>query len=132
MLYCLDTNIIIDLFRNDPSVRKRIEEMEEQEVPVCISPIVSCELWRGVYLAPRQKSPAELMKAFLENAQIINFTKEACHIFGQKYAELQTVGKQTQEFDLMIASICIAHNAILVTRNKKDFAHIKDLKYVVW
>lgn len=132
MLYCLDTNIIIDFFRNDSSIKKKIEEIEQQEATVCISHVILCELWQGVYLAPKQKNPAELVNVLLEEVEIIGFTKEAAQIYGKQYAELKAAGKQTQEFDLMIAAICIAHNAILVTRNRKDFANIKDLKMVAW
>ena len=132
MLYCLDTNIVIDLFRNDPSVKRKLEEIEQQQVHISISPIVLCELWQGVYLAPKQRNPTELIKAFLEDVEIIDFTKDAAEIYGKQYAQLKIAGKQTQEFDLMIASICIAHNAILITRNHKDFANIKDLKMVAW
>ena len=132
MLYCLDTNIIIDLFRNDLNVKRKLEELEQQQVTFCLNPIVLCELWQGAYLAPQQKNPKDLIIKFLETITMLDFTGESCHKFGEIYADLQKKGKQTQEPDLMIASICIAHNAILVTRNNKDFANIKGLKFVVW
>lgn len=132
MFYCLDTNIVIDFFRNDSAITKKMQELEEQQVHFCIAPIALCELWQGAYLAPKQKNPTELIETFLKSIEILEFTGYACRFFGQKYAELQKHGKQTQESDLMIASICIAHNAILVTRNHKDFMNIKELKFVVW
>ena len=84
------------------------------------------------YLAKNKTASLEQMQEFVAAIDIVEFSKNAAEIYGKKYAELQKQGKQTQEFDLMIASICIAHNAILITRNGKDFKHIKDLKYVVW
>ncbi len=132
MLYCLDTNIIIDLFRNDLGVKKKIEELEQQQVTLCLTPIILCELWQRAYLAPQQKNPKELLITFVETITTLDFTEESCRLFGEIYAALKKQGKQTQEPDLMIASICIAHNAVLVTKNNKDFANIKDLKFVVW
>jgi len=101
-------------------------------VTITINPIALCELFRGVHLAQEQKNALELVEKFLKSVDIIEFTKEAARTYGKLYAELEAVGKQTQEFALMIASICIAHNAILVTKNNKDFANIKELKFQVW
>jgi predicted nucleic acid-binding protein len=132
MLYCLDTNIVIDFFRNDEKIRKKMQERELQNIQLSVTPIVLCELWQGAYLAPKQKNPTDLIVTFLHSADIINFTEEACRIFGEQYALLQKGGRQTQESDLMIAAICIAHDAILITRNENDFKNIKGLKYHVW
>ena len=40
---------------------------------------------------------------------------------------LESIGKLPPEFDLQIASIAIANNMILVTRNTKDFAQISSV-----
>ena len=132
MLYCLDTNIVIEIFRKNIEIAEKIKELEAQQVTMSLSPVVLCELFRGVYLAKNKTASLEQMQEFVAAIDIVEFSKNAAEIYGKKYAELQKHGKQTQEFDLMIASICIAHNAILITRNGKDFKHIKDLKYVVW
>lgn len=132
MLYCLDTNIIVDFFQNEKAIVQKMSELEQQQVTIVCTTIILCELYKGAYLGSRQKERLDLVEAFLKRARILEFTKYAADIFGQRYAELQKQGKQTQEFDLMIASICIAHNAILVTKNHKDFANIKDLRFQVW
>jgi len=50
----------------------------------------------------------------------------------EKYAKLQSElskkGKLKPIFDLLIASSCIVNGLILVTRNKKDFEEIEELK----
>ena len=61
---------------------------------------------------------------------VLEFNELSCKLFGQRYAELAKIGKQTQEFDLMIASNAMAHNAALVTMNEKDFANIRGLRIV--
>ncbi len=132
MFYCLDTNIIIDFFYNEKEVVERIQELEQQQVQITITPINLCELYRGAYLAPRPKQALERIASFLERVKILEFTEDAALFYGLKYAELKMKGKQTQEFDLLIASVTLAHNAILVTRNHKDFTNIKELKFVVW
>ncbi len=132
MQYCLDTNIIIEIIRNNSDLIKKMQELEAQQVAISTTHITVCELYKGVFLAERQKESHLLIQEFLKNIEIIEFTENACRIFGEQYAQLKVLGKQTQEFDLMIASICIAHNTILITKNHKDFANIKDLKLVAW
>ena len=132
MLYCLDTNIIVDFFQNEKAIVQKMSELEQQQVTIVCTPIILCELYKGAYLGSRQKERLDLVEAFLKRARILEFTKYAADIFGQRYAELKKQGKQTQEFDLMIASICVAHNAILITRNESDFKNIKNLKFQVW
>ena len=132
MQYCLDTNIIIEIIRNNSDVIRRMQELEAQQVTISTTHITVCELYKGVFLAQKQKEPLQLIQEFLKNIELIEFRESACRIFGEQYAQLKALGKQTQEFDLMIASICIAHNAILITRNKKDFENIKALKIVAW
>lgn len=132
MLYCLDTNIIVDFFRKDNATLEKMKDIEEKQITISSNPIVLCELFRGVHLAQEQKNALELLENFLKSIAILEFTEEGARIYGKLYAELKKAGKQTQEFDLMIASICIAHNAILVTRNHKDFRNIKELKFIVW
>lgn len=132
MIYCLDTNIIIDFFHNEYIAVQKMQELEQQQVTMVMTPITLCELYRGIYLSKQQEESLNAVLALRQRVQILEFTIEAAKIYGQNYAELKAKGKPTQEFDLMIASICIAHNAILVTRNAKDFAHIKELKVVQW
>jgi tRNA(fMet)-specific endonuclease VapC len=132
MQYCLDTNIAVDFFRNDSCIVQRMQELEEQNVRFVITPITLSELWRGAYLAPRSEAPIKLVEDLLQRVELLGFTGEACKVYGERFAELKKKGKQTQDFDLMIASISIAHNMVLVTRNEKDFKNIKGLKYVVW
>ena len=132
MLYCLDTNIVVDFFRNDDVVVQKMAELEQQNVRLSMTPINLSELWQGAYLAPKQKNPIQLIIDLLLRVENLSFTKEACRIYGQKFAELKEQGKQTHDFDLMIAAICMAHNAVLITRNGKHFKNIKGLKYMVW
>lgn len=127
-MYCLDTNIIIALFRGDASLKERIAITNE----IRITPLVLAELFKGAYLSKRQVDALAQIEDFVHAFELLEFTEHAARIFGQRYHELQQLGKQTQEIDLLIASICIAHDATLVTRNAKDFEHIRGLKFEQW
>ncbi len=131
MNYCLDSSIIIDILRGDSNIKSKIELLSKQN-NFCITPIVLSELFKGAYLAEKQKEAIKLVENFSNSVELLEFTPQACRIFGQKHAELTKQGKQTQESDLMIASISIAHNVTFITRNPKDFVNIQGLNIISW
>ena len=133
MLYCLDTNVVIEIYRGEnKEIGEKLKSLQEQNVKITTNPLILAELFKGAYIVPEKKEALIFIEEFLPSVDVLSFTEQAARIYGQQFAILQKLGKQTQEFDLMIASICIAHNAILITRNHKDFANIKDLKMVAW
>ncbi len=130
MKYCFDTNVIIDILRGDTALKSKLEGLTTQEI--CITPIILAELFKGAYVAERHKEALALVEDFCQNVELLDFNEAACKLFGQKYAELTKQGKQTQEADLMIASICMSNDVILVTKNQKDFVNIRGLKIAQW
>ena len=131
-MYCLDSNIIISFFRGDTIIKNRLMNINNLEINTSITPIVLAELYKGAFIAERSEEALSLIESFLNGVTFIDFNKEACMIFGRVYKKLKKKGKLTEEEDLMIASIAIAHNQILVTRNIKHFKNIPDLKLEVW
>lgn len=49
-----------------------------------------------------------------------------------KFQELRKIYKKLGSMDLKIASICITHQALLLTRNLKDFGKIEELNSENW
>lgn len=127
-MHCLDSSVIVDILRGDATLREKLQGEET----FCITPIVLAELFKGAYLAKRQQDALKLVEDFAHSVELLDFSESACRIFGQKFAELKKLGKNTQEADLMIGCIAAAHGATLVTRNPKHFAGIQGLKIEVW
>ena len=123
--YFLDTNVVIRFLRGDSEVVQRMRELVEHHVS--ISSIVAAELYRGVYLSDGKRE-AEKVAQFLATIDIADFDHAAARICGESYAKLKRSGKMTQDFDLLIASVCIAHDGVFVTKNGKDFKNIERLK----
>ena len=128
MQYCIDTDVIISAFAGDIDSMKILNKLQDN---YCVTPIVASELFKGAYV--RDDGSGKKLKdvmEFIKDAGLIPFSLEASRIFGEKYAELKKIGKLTEEKDLMIAAIAIAHNSTLVTRNKKHFENITDLDVI--
>ncbi|MBI5392933.1 type II toxin-antitoxin system VapC family toxin [Candidatus Woesearchaeota archaeon] len=130
MNYCLDTNVIADIFRGNNVIKLNFEKIQND--PLFIPPIVLCELYKGAFLSNKTQDSLQFINQFRVSVHFIHFDENACLIYGKLYAYLQKKGKPTQEADLMIASIAIAHDLVLITKNGKDFANIPELKLEVW
>jgi predicted nucleic acid-binding protein len=123
-MYCLDTNIIIAFFRGVKPIIEKIREISATH-SLAITTITLCELYKGAYLSERKEKSINEILALLSSVELIEFTEDACHWFGEEYFRLHKEGKVPQEADLMIASIAKAHNATIITREKRAFKHIK-------
>lgn len=71
------------------------------------------------------------MQATLEAAVklgVLPFDQDAATLF----AGLRHSFRRTGTMDLKIAAICLAHDAMLLTRNLTDFQHIPGLRVENW
>ena len=126
-MFCLDTNIVIDLFRGDRVLQEALDKLSKEYI---ISAVTAAELFKGAYLSERNES-VDFVERFVRGAQVLDFTHNAARLFGEKYAQLKKNGKMTQEFDLLIAATALTAGATLVTRNEKEFRNIEGLKLLI-
>ena len=131
-MFCLDTNIIIDFLRGNKNIIKKIKKYFDLNISFSITSLCICELYKGAYKSSKTKKNIQKIKSAVSNLEILDFNEIAYNIYGKSFVHLSKIGKRTNEIDLMIASICIANNKILVTRNKKHFENIPDLKLESW
>lgn len=129
--YCLDTGVVIAFLKEHPQVVEKLRSIERTSI-LCITPIVLCELYKGVYKSSNTTYELSLITRLLPTFSMLDFTEEACRIFGKDFVTLQREGKMTDDFDVMIAALAKAHGATLVTRNKKHFEHIQGLNVEEW
>lgn len=124
--------MVIEIFRGDESLRQKIAEVLVHGNSLATNSVVICELFKGAFGRVNQREAVALVDEFVKRVLMLDFSVQASFLFGQKFVALSNKGMQPPERDLMIACICIANDATLVTRNPKDFAKISGLKLVVW
>ena len=129
MRYLLDTSIIIDLLRNEETVRKFIaDHMEDEIITSCIC---QAEVAAGIYhsktddISKRKKQTDEIFSSFF---LVSEFDSSQADIFGRIKADLAENGQLIEDMDILIAAACISNNAILVTGNLKHFDRVKNLQ----
>ena len=127
-MYCLDTDIIIEYFKGNAAIKSHIDKLDKSSLN--ITPLTLCELYRGAFLSQNFEKNVVAINKLLAWVNILDFDTFSCELYGKIYAELKKSGNIIQDSDMMIAAICKTNNKILITRNKKHFENIKDLKLV--
>ncbi len=130
MKYLIDTDILIYFLKNNERVAKKMSKISSDDIVTSI--INYTELLFGAYNSLRSESNLKKFKAFLKNINVLDFDKEAAEIFARLKTKLKREGNIIADMDLMIASICLANNATLVTNNLKHFSRIETLPIENW
>jgi tRNA(fMet)-specific endonuclease VapC len=136
-LYVLDTDIV-SLFQHDhPQVCAAISRHSLHELAITVLTIE--EQLSGWYkelrrarkpstLAAIYQRMADTVQFFSRLPTILSFTEPAI----ARYGRLSKLKLGIKKTDLRIAAIVLEHDAILVTRNLRDFKRVPDLQIEDW
>jgi len=128
-LYLLDTNIISELTKEvqNQNVVKKI--FETQKISA-LSSVTWAEALYGIKRLADGKRKDNLSDFYINTVQsmyeFLDFDIHAASIYSDIKSRLEEVGKIPAELDLQIASVAIANNLVLVTRNVQDFIAIQE------
>ncbi len=136
-LYILDTNIAGFAMQANPSVLRHIVQLPDDAEVVTTVITVGEAIGGWLPLCRRATDGAARAQAYLRLQQAFDFYRAkvclpfddtAARIFDQLRAQKLRVGTN----DLAIASITLAADGILVTRNAKDFERVPGLRWEDW
>ncbi|MBS3075293.1 type II toxin-antitoxin system VapC family toxin [Candidatus Pacearchaeota archaeon] len=128
-MYCLDTNIVIDIFRGDEKLKDKINDIRGSE-NIFISSITLCELYKGAFSFFKPEEKIKDIDNFIVNFQIIDLDKEVCKEYGKIHSGLKKRGNLFNDFDLIIAAIVKSNDLTLITRDN-HFNNI-DINMEIW
>ncbi len=118
----VDTDILIDIGRNDESAVKRINN-ESHKYKLAISSITQMELIVGC----RNKTEMKILDKFLEGFEKISLsfdiTNKAIELL-----KLYRLGHGLLLADSFIAATAIILNSPLLSKNQRDYKFIKELE----
>jgi predicted nucleic acid-binding protein len=126
-LILLDTNVVSELMRPEPSARvlQWLNLQPSREIWLCS--VVAGELLFGLARLPegarKQQLTRTLSLMLSEDFQdrVLAYDLEAAVVYADLVANRESQGKPISLADAQIASICVTHQASLATRNTKDF-----------
>jgi predicted nucleic acid-binding protein len=129
---CLDSSVIIDILRGRNSAEVIENKLDSADEEIFIPAPVIIELIRGFYLKSSKsnikENEKERIDKFLSSFVILDLDKESAIKSGEIEAELINSGELIDLEDIMIAAIAVKNDETLITKNKKHFEKIKDLK----
>lgn len=137
-MYILDTDTLTHLHKGNENVKQRLSKARDYDFGITI--ITKVEILRGRIEFLLKTNDAENLqraqKFFLqserlpEQIQTIMFDIQSFAKFEKlrRNSKFRKIGRN----DLLIASICLANRAVLVTRNTKHFKQFPNLLIENW
>lgn len=126
----LDTNVLSELMRPMPDAQV-VGWLDSQDaMSVTITAITVAEILYGIERLPdgsRKRGFAAMAAAMFEedfSGRILPFDSESAVHYAEQVAASESKGRQIHMADAQIAAICIRHEAVLATRNIKDFSSL--------
>jgi tRNA(fMet)-specific endonuclease VapC len=133
-MVCLDTTFIIDLLHRNQAAERKLKNLANgKEGAPSITVITLAELFYGAYKAQNQKIEKEKITQIITGIQILDMDEDAAEKFGELMSALDKAGQKVADRDVMIAAIALANEELtIVTRNKKDFDRIPNVKVITY
>lgn len=124
----LDTNVISELCRPAPAPTVVDWLATQDRDAVFITSVTAAELLYGVQILPsgqRREQLVQAMEGIIEEFErrVLPFDEDAARVYAVIAAERKALGRPIAQFDAMIAAICRLHDAMLATRDVRDFEH---------
>jgi hypothetical protein len=131
--YLLDTNIISNVVKPNPSPALLEWMAEQTDQDLFISTLTVAEVQRGLLEKPKGKKRALLEAWFtgpegpqaLFAGRVLPFDEKAALIWARLMADGTAKGRPRSALDTIIAAIAEANDCVIATDNEKDFAGLK-------
>jgi predicted nucleic acid-binding protein len=125
--YLLDTDWIVDALNGQEKAIHTVLELAPAGLAVSI--ITYGELYEGAAFAHEPQPALTGLRSFLKGKAILPLTQPIMERFAQIRGSLpKQIRQQIGDLDILIAATCLEHHLTLLTRNRKDFQQIPNLK----
>lgn len=128
MIFSLDANSIIGLFKGHAGLWKRLER--HSPLDCVVSSIVMHELYFGASRSVRVQENLDRIAAL--RFEVIDFDREDARISGEIRAILTSAGTPIGPLDTLIAGQALARGFTVVTRNLREFSRVPRLISENW
>lgn len=131
--YVLDTNIISNITKLEPSESLLAWWAEQRDEDLFIASLTVAEIRRGILEKPRGKKRDALEAWFagpegpqaLFAGRVLSFDEKAGLIWARLMAEGKAAGRPRSGLDMIIAAVAGANDCVVVTDNERDFAGLQ-------
>ncbi len=128
--YVFDTDTCIYWLKGDDAIERRVARLGLEHIG--IAAITLCELYYGAFKSDGKKANLEVVENLVKKMAVLPADRRAAPFFGELKADLEKAGRTLDDADLLIASVALAHGAVLVTNNVGHFNRISKLAVETW
>jgi tRNA(fMet)-specific endonuclease VapC len=114
----VDTSVLIDILRDDPTALAQVDRLEGSGLEPYLSSVAVLEVLSGVE-STRSKAERARIELILRQIPIEPFDLDSARKAGELRAELLRTGKSPGAPDVMIAGYAIAAGHTFLTRDQK-------------
>ncbi len=134
--WVLDTDHVSLFQQNHPILTERINAVNPEEIGVTVITLEE-QFYGRLNGIRRANSPEKLISAYAKlsatwnyfaTINLLDFDLDASNCFAELLRQKIRIGTQ----DLRIAAVVMSRNAILVTRNRRDFERVPGLRFEDW
>ena len=132
--YLLDSNAVIDILRERPTVIRHADEARNAGGFLAIYSVVYYEVIRGLRISKAARQMEKFQQLYESMTRSLFMGKDGLLVM-EKAADIYESlyrGQQIDDNDIYIAAIAIVNDCVLVTDNEKHFSRIPGLQYVNW
>lgn len=131
--YLLDTNIISNVVKPQPSELLLTWMAAQRDEDLFITSLTLGEIRRGILEKPAGRKRTALDAWFsgpegppvLFAGRILPFDDRAAFIWAELMAEGKCTGRPRNVLDMIIAAVAAANDCVVVTDNERDFAGLQ-------
>jgi tRNA(fMet)-specific endonuclease VapC len=129
-LYLLDTNTVIYFFKG----YGKVADMQLSKSPkeIALASINVYELEVGTAKSNRPEKRKKQLETLISRITVFPFALKEAKVAAKIRTELESRGTPIGPLDNLIAGTAICHNAVLVSRNTKEFNRIESLCVENW
>jgi len=135
MRYLLDTNILSNVTKPEPSASLLTWMAEQADADLFIASLTIAEIHRGILENPAGKKRVALEAWFagsegpsaLFAGRILSFDEKAALIWGELMAQGKAAGRPRSALDTIVAAIAQSNSCIVVTDNERDFHGVETI-----
>lgn len=123
-----DTAFLIDVMKDDEKAISKARELEATFTPLLVGAPTIFELYVGVGLSVRSAEERAKVLEVLRSLTQLPLDQQSASKGGLIYAQCSREGIEMDPEDAMLAGIALENHETLLTRNRKHFSGIPELK----
>ena len=129
-MFVLDTNTLIYFFKGIGKVEQNLFSKSPKDIG--IPAIVLFELEVGIRKSKSPRKRIQELDDLISVVHVLPFSIKEAKSAALIRVQLEKQGVTIGPFDILIGGTALAHQAILVTHNIKEFSRIKKLQVEDW